>query len=926
MSEQQIAERQACGCCAGTEQRTPAKIDNRPGLSAIAYRIGNHSDFLKSMLAKLSSGEGRALAELLTRDGDDLSIALLDAWATVADVLTFYQERLANESYLLTATERVSLQELGRLLSYRLRPGVAAETYLAFTVERPHDVPDDIELDPGMQPPAVPEEITLEAGIQVQSVPGPEESPQVFETVEEIAARPEWNVLRPRMSEPYLGAKDAYIEGVAANLKPGDALLFVVKGLEVPTDSSDADVESAVKRTYVEQALRRVGYSSSSAPALAAKMMVAGPDFSVATMMMVDDLRSLNRKESEILAEMLADIVNDSVRGKPKPEAELHTDEYAFRVLTEVEGDADAGRTHVKWKLSLGSELHHKGSDGLDVLVLRRRASVFGHNAPMWKTMPSEFRLTYPDGGHGSGPRWPNFEISTERSRIDLDAVYSDIAQGSWVVLVRPGCRRLFEVSSISEISRAAFAISAKITRLTLTGEDWEEFETEVRSTTIYGAGEELTLVEAPVEGDVTGGSVLLGSVVEGLPVGRTLIVSGADTTDGKTECEFVTLKGIMSSDGLSKLRFEEHLAGTYARDSVRIYANVARATHGQTVYQILGSGNAGREFQGFELLHSPLTHTSADTPGGTASSLIVRVNDIKWHESPTLFDAESGDRVFVTRDAEDGKTIVAFGDGSRGSRVPSGQQNVQAQYRKGIGADGNVPADTVTQLMTRPLGLKAAVNPRATEGGADPERTDEARRNIPLGVRTLGRAVSLRDYEDYARSFAGVAKAHAAVLSLRAGRTIVVSVSASEGQPLSSDSELLDNLASSLREYGDPLVPIEIRHSEPTLFELTLNVKYDPDYLSEAVAAGVREALCDAFSFDERGFCQPVLRSEVIAVAHRVPGVVAVDIDYLFRGGTASLGDRVLASRPCADVNGNPVPAELLVLNGESLIVGEMA
>ena len=29
---------------------------------------------------------------------DDFAIALLDAWATVADVLTFYQERIANEA------------------------------------------------------------------------------------------------------------------------------------------------------------------------------------------------------------------------------------------------------------------------------------------------------------------------------------------------------------------------------------------------------------------------------------------------------------------------------------------------------------------------------------------------------------------------------------------------------------------------------------------------------------------------------------------------------------------------------------------------------------------------------------------------------------------------------------------------------------
>src|SRR5204863_235282 len=64
------------------------------------------------------------------------SIALLDGWAMVGDVLTFYQERIANEGYLRTATERRSIFELARLVGYAPRPGVASSTYLAFTMEK----------------------------------------------------------------------------------------------------------------------------------------------------------------------------------------------------------------------------------------------------------------------------------------------------------------------------------------------------------------------------------------------------------------------------------------------------------------------------------------------------------------------------------------------------------------------------------------------------------------------------------------------------------------------------------------------------------------------------------------------------------------------------------------------------------------------
>ena len=55
-----------------------------------------------------------ALRGLTTRADDDFTIALIDAWAVVSDVLTFYQERQANEHYLRTATERRSIALCGR--------------------------------------------------------------------------------------------------------------------------------------------------------------------------------------------------------------------------------------------------------------------------------------------------------------------------------------------------------------------------------------------------------------------------------------------------------------------------------------------------------------------------------------------------------------------------------------------------------------------------------------------------------------------------------------------------------------------------------------------------------------------------------------------------------------------------------------------
>ena len=124
-----------CGCCDGITHITPVVIANRPGLNALAYRMGTHAALLETMKARLSNfylniqkerigQDGRPELEriyplrgLTTRAAADPAIALLDAWAIIGDVLTFYQERIANEGYLRTAIERRSILEgaAGRL-------------------------------------------------------------------------------------------------------------------------------------------------------------------------------------------------------------------------------------------------------------------------------------------------------------------------------------------------------------------------------------------------------------------------------------------------------------------------------------------------------------------------------------------------------------------------------------------------------------------------------------------------------------------------------------------------------------------------------------------------------------------------------------------------------------------------------------------
>ncbi len=121
------------------------------------------------------------------------------------------------------------------------------------------------------------------------------------------------------------------------------------------------------------------------------------------------------------------------------------------------------------------------------------------------------------------------------------------------------------------------------------------------------------------------------------------------------------------------------------------VHANVGPASHGETVSQILGAGDASTRFQRFELKQLPLTWRAAATESGAASELTVRVGDVAWSERPTLYGASPTDRAYTLTTDEQGRDFVVFGDGVGGARLPSGTNNVRAVYRKGLGVDGNV-------------------------------------------------------------------------------------------------------------------------------------------------------------------------------------------------------------------------------------------
>lgn len=876
----------SCGCCEGLSSDTPLEVYNRPGLSAIAYRVGDYATFRESLLTALSSAGLPALRQLTSRDNNDFTIALLDASAVVSDVLTFYQERIANESYLSTASEQRSILELARLIGYELRPGVAAGAYLAFTIEEATMSAGQVAISGNTRGKEVTAPSLIQPGTKVQSVPGPNENPQNFETVEKLEARADWNAIRPKMGQKIdlSGANVIVVKGTDNNLKPGDTLL--IKNSLILKKIIKIELDEVLKTTalYTDNASDfQVYYNPPIAP--------------------VRNIEIFSNKV-ELNKTVLDNLLQHTWR------------EEDFSTLIQTQGWSVADLTE-----GITRQLAEQAANNDAVYVFRKRAYPFGHNALKQVTYNSTTRLP------NLPSQWTEWNISETPSQIYLDSVYEQILPGSYIAVQGKGYTNLYRVDQVDFPSHTAYGMSAKSTLLTIDARQkwWGTGSSlnTLRSFTISIQSEPLTLVESPIQQAISGDTIMLSGLYLGLKAGKQVMIFGErNDLKGAHASELRALKEVYVVNGFTALVFDKPLAHQYIRKTVTINANVVQATHGETAKEVLGSGDARKVFQKFVLKQPPLTFVSAATSSGTQSTLEIRVNDLLWREVPSLYARGPNEHIYTTRQDDEGKTTVIFGDGKNGARLPTGQENIRATYRKGIGANGLLKANQLSQLISRPLGVKAVTNPQMTGGAQDREMLADARRNATLTIYTLGRIVSLQDYEDFARAFAGISKSLATWTWRGQKRSVHITVAGYNGAAVAPGSDLYNNLLKAIKDAGIPDVPVTLDTYTPRFFRVTASISIHPDYLPDQVMPTVEAKLRAHFSFSERAFGQGVAFSEVVSVIQNVEGVTAVDMDELYRSDAyPRLANLLGASIPRPGAV-TPFPAELLTLDSRPLLL----
>src|SRR5262245_1962573 len=791
-------------CCPCDEFKSPGKPEIAAGLPALPRQLAGFVEYRLAMLRDIPLHP--ALSQWRARAGDDLGIMLLEMWAYALDILAFYDERIANETYLRTAVLRPSLRKLVELIGYQPRPALAASVVLGAIADGNRIV----KLPPG-------------TGFRSDAFDG--EPPQVFETeVEHTIHRlkNQWT-LGPVREETV--SDRLLLEAGTARLTRDQIVVFVWPVFQAAGAPGVATGFRLGERQPLKSAAGKV---------VAAKKVEARDGQSYVELT-IEPAPGINPKVR------LADVQTLS----PTLSAALTVQD------TPILGGAS-------FQTSTQSGV---GQSGLAIDPTRKAAQLAG--AAFLTSSQSGVGLTN-DSQNGG-----------QSSTIKFDAVYRQIQQGARILISFGSEFRLFDVDVASEVEvTVSGQVKIPVTELRISPALLPEWQSALRSLTVHFnlldvgrltrvakttlSPDDFALPGLPIEG-------LVEPIPESIDKPSSLLLR--DAVDNGVLADG-TVTSDESGEGRVSLAPNTPPFPPGLRAPVTVYGNPVRATRGESVFdEVLGSGDASQSFQSFALGKKPLTYINdLAAPNGRRSTLEARVNAIRWREAPSFFGVGPDDEVYIVRLNDEGESVVTFGDGITGARLPTGVENITATYRFGAGA-AKPPAGAISQLARPVEGLRRVVNPVAAGGGADADQPKDIRKNAPNSALILGRAVSIADFEALAREFGGVINAHVEWAWDESCQRAVVMV-----WFISDGGDIAKELRAFLIGQADPNTPLVAVQAQARPSQLVIDLEIDPRFKREIVARQVRDALTNTdtgiLALENIQIGQPLFRSRIFDIA----------------------------------------------------------
>lgn len=830
---------------------------NRPGLPRMAWRIGRYPDFVEAMTRHIDAAP--ELAEWTHRDADDPAIALMQGAAILGDILGFYQEHYANEAYLRTAAWRTSVADLVRLTGYRLAPGIGGRATFAFEAR-------------GTQP------VTLRAGFPVKADLRDVSAPADFQTTGELLAWPHlgrFNLYRARQYGWIIGAGQARVElatvggaGDSASLesvelKKGDRLVLVPEenllGLQFQLALGWTLAQSYEEIVVVEKVERQLGRV----------ILTLAGNF---THGWFTHCRAflLGRSFRHFGASAPPQFVESS--GGSAPVTNVSTTPFA-RGTKATLTYASPYMTLDAQTFPLEQEVHDLAAGGTALVT-----GVVGFPVAVTRTIATV---------RSQPARWGNLNMPASFVRLDR-AIAPDWTSAfpAFPALADLRTLRLHETKGPMLQLRpvATFAATA--------------FANGTQALNFYGSA---------AQARALAGRRLHLSHADGRSVELTCTNVPGDFTQADPDpARMWPLSFDRTPAPFTRADFDE------AKPPVTVFGNLADATQGkQETDAVLGNGDARQTLQTFPLPKSPLTYrlSNGAVPPQTPF-LEVWVGGRLWTRVDSFFGHGPQEEIYIVREDAENRSFVQFGDGEMGARLPSGVKNVVARYRSGTGARGPVKPGATPSSSERPDGFDKVSLAGIVSGGADPEDADKAREAAPGKVQSLGRLVSLRDFETETLSVPGVTTATAAWDLYQGVPAVILRVLLEAGR----EAEFADvraTLAHAQRCRGPDRFPVIVQQALPRYVFVDVTYARDPGWRAEDVDAALRAALGLAgdadnertglFGLRARRLGEREYASRIEGRLQNVPGVLWCRVAAMgrFAAGVTDVSTLVLPNPP---------------------------
>lgn len=310
-----------------------------------------------------------------------------------------------------------------------------------------------------------------------------------------------------------------------------------------------------------------------------------------------------------------------------------------------------------------------------------------------------------------------------------------------------------------------------------------------------------------------------------------------------------------------------------------------AGATSG-TVVVVEGRRNVGRYLGATQgLPFEPFYVDAADVIfNWQPSDFVVTVGDAE----ATLFeypsDATADDLAYTVRQLRDGRLELRFGNGTYGKLVPTGAA-VGITYRTGGGRRGNVPAGTVTQVVSSLVvdGTEISLsctNAARASGGDVAEPIADIKRNAPAFFKAQNRLVTAADYEQAALSVPGVFQCKAVASGVGGVLLYIVPQGAQDGDVLTD--ELRSRILRRVNAQRTCPDVVSVRQATLVPIDVTLDLHIYANQRRAVVADRVLKLFLDPggiLHFASGNLGKALRLSDMINLVEDVAGVDYVDV-----------------------------------------------